>query len=348
MKIGGKNITKKAILLHSIFWIAWIAVFTLIQSLGMGHNALRTWLMYYLITLPVFMVHTYLISYWLLPVFFFRNRFLLFGTWVFFLLVIFSAIELIVSNEIVFRFFSPDMIFNPGYLNLKNVLVSGVGNHYIILIFLAIKAGKSWYRAKNEADNLIREHIETELELFRYRYQPGIVSELIEELEMAAESEPEKVPELIIRISGFMNYLLLNENPDLVPVATELRMADQYLQVQKVILGDRLKTDLSVSGNLNAWLVPPLSIAPFLKNIGRNASENKNDFEVSIVIKAEKKYLLVSITIWSEGEFGYVNDNFSGILRKRLDYHFNGKHRFIENTETNFREIAIEIYHEKM
>ena len=345
MKICNRHINNKAVILHALFWVSWIGTFTVIQSLGKGTGL--TWLIYYLVTLPVFMAHTYLISYWLIPVYFYKNRFLLMSMWIVILLVVFSILELVISNELVFKVFSPEMQFKPGYLNFRNIVASGVGNHYIILVFLAIRAGKSWYTVREEKEILIRRNLETEAEIFRYQFQPKIVYELIAELEAITSRKPEKVPDLIVTISEFMNQLIY-ENPHMIPVASEIKLIGQYLQIQKIILGKHLKTETAVSGNLNAWLVPPLIALPFLNNLVQNISNVTQDFEVSTMVKAEVNYLLFSLTIWSENDFELIENQFANDTRKRLNLCFPGKYRIIENTDSNFREFAIEIYRQKM
>lgn len=333
------------IILHSVFWISWISSFTLIQSLGKGYESFFTWLMYYLITLPIFITHTYLIGYWLLPCCFFKNRIFLFGIWALILLVVFSIAELIVSNELVFKQFSPSMQFSPGYLNIKNILVSGLGNHYIILVFLAIKAGKSWYNAKTEKDDLARQNLETEIEIFRYQLQPKFVLDLIEELEKVAETRPQDVPDLIVKISEFMNHLLFDTQHEMIPVTSEVEIVDDFLRIQKEVAGNRVRSNITVSGNLSAWMVPPLIISPFLSGLSKNICCNNQEYEINVVVKSEKKYLLFSVTIWSEKEFSIKNENLTKIINKRLNYIFPGKYRIIENIDANFTELSLEIYH---
>jgi two-component system LytT family sensor kinase len=135
LKTGKIHIDKTKILLHSVFWLAWIVSFTIIQSIGGGAHSYFVWSIYYIITLPIFVVHTYILAYWLLPETFFKGKLLLALAGSFGLLIIFSVIELIVSNELVFKVFDPSKTFAPGYLNAANIIISGIGNHYIILVF---------------------------------------------------------------------------------------------------------------------------------------------------------------------------------------------------------------------
>jgi two-component system LytT family sensor kinase len=153
------------ILQHVLFWAAWVVSFTIIQSLGEGIHEYFVWLMYYLTTLPVFVVHTYLIAYWLLPWVHENHNYLLFLLGIAVFLLVFSVIELVVSNELVFKLYDAEKSFGPGYLNIKNIVLSGIGNHFIILVFFAIKAGRSWYHSKNRKEELLRKKTETELEI---------------------------------------------------------------------------------------------------------------------------------------------------------------------------------------
>ena len=151
------------IIRHGIFWLTWILSFTVIQSLGFGKDEWFGWLMYYVITLPVFMAHTYLIAYVLLPLVRKRKRYVDCIVGIILLLPVFSVIELWVSNEWVFRIFDPEKYHRNGYFHLSNIMISGVGNHYIILVFFAIKAGRSWYSSKNRRDELLLWKMETEI-----------------------------------------------------------------------------------------------------------------------------------------------------------------------------------------
>lgn len=338
------NINKTDLLLHSAFWLAWIVVFTLIQSIGGAPSVYLTWLMYYIITLPVFVIHTYLIAYWLLPVTFFKGKYPLAGLGLFILLVIFSAIELVVSNELVFKNFSKEMMFAPGYLNPVNIIVSGIGNHYIILVFLAIKAGLSWYNSKTETAGLLQTKTETELEIYRYQLQPKLILTLMEELEIVEAKSPEKMAEMIIKISGFLNGFLFEVKDELIPLTLEARLTKEFLSIHQHALGRRLKNNVAVSGNIQAHVCPPLLLVPFISNVLKMVYKCNISFESTVLIKAEKKYVLLTFSFWSENDFRLPETEVEQIIKKRLMFSYPGKHRIIDNVEENFAELSIEIF----
>lgn len=331
-------------MLHGLFWLTWIVSFVLIQSLGQPAREYFVWLMYYVVTLPVFVIHTYLIAYWLVPGFFFKKKYIRFILIGFVLLLVFSVLELLVSNYLVFQFFDPSKAFAPGYLSFKNILISGLGNHYVIFVFLAIKVGRSWYLAEKRREELLISKTKTELEIYQYQLQPKLIYALVCELEKVANEKPEKAPDLIIKLSGFLNLFLFEGRESLIPLQLEIKMLEEFIEIHRFALSDRLKINFVVNGNLKPFVVPPLLLLPFFNDLLKVVYECNNLFETTVLIKAEPKYLLFSLTMWSEDNFGLnENDNIE-ITKQRLNYRFKGKHRLIENIDDNFREISLEIY----
>lgn len=344
MKLAGKHIANREIFLHSLFWLTWVISFTLVQSLGTGRNEFFVWLMYYIITLPVFMIHTYLIAYWLIPRTFYKGNFLLLFAGTFILLIVFSVLELIVSNELVFRIFDESKVFKPGYLNFKNIVISGIGNHYIILVFLAIKVGKAWYRSQMKKQEIQQMNLETEMEIYRYQLQPKVMLHLMEELGYITQTEPEKSSEMIIRISNFLNQLLSESREELIPLSEEIEIVKKYTDIHAFALGSRLINNFNVSGNLKSFVVPPLLMLSVINNAIKVAYRCNNFFESTVVIKAEKKYLLLTFILWSEQEFRLDTFDAIEVTRKRLEYRFPGKYRLINDEDSNFRQISLEIF----
>lgn len=300
--------------------------------------------MYYVITLPVFVVHTYLIAYWLLPKTFFKGKAGLAIAGIFVMLIVFSVIELVVSNEIVFNIFDKGKMFGKGYLNLSNIIISGIGNHYIILVFLAIKVWQSWYYSKNKTAGLLQIKMETELEIYRFQLQPKLILAMVEELENISAKKPEKLPLLIVKMSGFLNHFLFEVKDELIPLGLEVKLITEFIDIHKSAIGERCKFGLVVNGNLQAHVCPPLLLLPFINGALKVVYDCNNSFESTVIIKAEKKYLLFTFTFWSEDDFSLINYNDLEIIKKRLWFNFPAKHRIVENTDANFAEISVEIF----
>ncbi len=332
-------------MLHALFWLTWVAAFTLLQSLGFGIGQYFAWLTYYIFTLPIFMLHTYLVAYWLVPKVFLKGKYLLFVFALIVFLIIFSIIELWISNELVFKPFFPEKAFAPGYMDIKNIIISGIGNHYIVLVFLSIKAGRYWYLAKTKQDELLQSNIEAELDIYRYQLQPKIVFSLMGELETTALAGKEKIPGMIVAISNFLNRFLYEGEEELMPLHLEIKIIEDFLEIHKQALGDRLESNFSVNGHIKSYLVPPFLLLPFLNEAIKLAYECNETSISSVLIKGEKRYLLFSFTFKNKKILGLSKSKNAEIARKRLNYSFPGSFRIVEDIGENSVELSIELFH---
>jgi hypothetical protein len=115
-----EQLLRKRIYRHVLFWMFWVFGFTFIKSFGQSFDAYFGWFSYYVITLPIFMGHTYLVTYLLIPRFFTRK-----GMPVFILLFLglfygISVLELLVSHEFIFEWYPVGAEASETYLALSN------------------------------------------------------------------------------------------------------------------------------------------------------------------------------------------------------------------------------------
>ncbi|MFV0269530.1 MAG: hypothetical protein ACK5HT_20600, partial [Draconibacterium sp.] len=130
----------------------------------------------------------------------------------------------------------------------------------------------------------------------------------------------------------------------MIPLQLEVKLIEEFLDIHRFALSERLKINFVVTGNLKPFVVPPLLLLPFINDLLKIVYECNNLFETTVLIKAERKYLLFSFTMWSENSFRLSDNDNMEITKQRLNYRFRGKHRLIENIDDNFREISLEIY----
>ena len=109
---------------HLLFWLIWVTGFTFIKSFGESFEVYLGWFSYYLITLPIFIAHTYLVAYLLVPIF--LNKRLFPGFIALFLILFygFSVLELILSNEFIYKWFQTGVEPTENYLDPVNVIRS--------------------------------------------------------------------------------------------------------------------------------------------------------------------------------------------------------------------------------
>jgi two-component system, LytTR family, sensor kinase len=328
--------------LHALFWLMWITSFTLLQSMGQGSSSVLYWLMYYLITLPVFMIHTYLIAYWLVPHTFMQNRYFLFSMMLLLFLVIFSVTELVISVEVVDRLFYQGKLPPSGYLNFKNIIISGIGNHYIILVFMAVKAGRAWYRSQNRERDEQLINLDTGIEIYLYQLQPRMMHHLMKLLGKVIKSDPQKAPDMIIRLSGFLNRFLKEAAREQTTLSEELNLAGEYLGFYASATEGSQRIKCKSQGDFHLFKLPPFLFLPVLDaavnslngspgNCSVDAETSKDGFRLKIRIG--------NLQMANPGEYDDVD-----MLLSRLQRSFNCNFRLNDEIGEGYRQIDVEVF----
>ncbi len=110
------KLEQKRGLRHLVFWLTWVFGFTFIKSFGEPMQVYLGWFSYYLITLPIFIAHTYLVAYLLVPYFLNKRLFPFFIVLFLGLFYGFSVLELLLSNEFIYKWYQTGAELTNDYL----------------------------------------------------------------------------------------------------------------------------------------------------------------------------------------------------------------------------------------
>lgn len=340
-----RNTDRQRILNHVIFWLIWIFSFTVIQSFGYGGYFYLAWLNYYLMTLPVFVAHTYLIAYWLVPKYFFGHRFLVFSFWVFVLLILASVAELVLSNQLIWKLLKPEFVQQGNYLNFSNILINGLGNEYIVLVFLSIKVVRLWYSKVGEKTELLNRQLSTEIALLQYQSFPRFVLNAMDRLELLAVAHSAKTSEMIIRLSELMNHMTSLQKANKITVQNEIEMIRNYIEIQRAGFTEGVNVNLQVTGRLSFFRIPPFLFFQPIEEGFRVLDDFPGKAQFAIRVDQQTAFLTFSMSIRNTVAFSKPFD--AAVVencKKYLDYFYPDKNRIQSTIEPNFVELSLEIY----
>jgi len=228
-------------------------------------------LLFVSLLLPVLAGATYLIIYYLVPKYLLQNRFVLFGLFTTYTFIASSWIaEMIVMVMLIFIYENQLSKINPrihdiGYLMGTMVLV--------ILPAIAIHATQQWYRERENNARLKREKLELELyarqkelDYLREQMHPHFLFNALNNLYGLTLEKSDDAPELVLRLSELLDYMLYRSEQKTVPLTDEIRHINNYLEVQKIRCGDRLNLYLDIGADLDGYRIAPMLLMPFLEN----------------------------------------------------------------------------------
>lgn len=234
------------------------------------HGYLQS-LLFVSLLLPVLAGATYLIIYYLVPKFLLHRRFALFGLFTAYTFITAAWVaEMIVMGMLMLIYENELQKINPrihdiGYLTGIMVLV--------ILPAIAIHITRQWYKERDTNARLQKEKLELELyarqkelDYLREQMHPHFLFNALNSLYGLTLEKSDDAPELVLRLSELLDYMLYRSEQKSVPLPDEIRHINNYLEVQKIRCGDRLNLSLDIDPGLDGYRIAPMLLMPFLEN----------------------------------------------------------------------------------
>ncbi len=113
---------------------------------------------------------------------------------------------------------------------------------------------------------------------------------------LVIKQETEKATEMIDRLGNFFRATLEETNAQWVPLAEELQTVGQYLAIEQVRFGDRLKITESYLPEALSMQVPAMILQPLIENAMQHGiAEQEGECELRIETSVQAQRLVVSI-----------------------------------------------------
>jgi len=103
------------------------------------------------------------------------------------------------------------------------------------------------------------------LQALQSRIRPHFLFNSINAVLSLIRQEPRRAEAALEDMAGLFR-MLMNDNRELTPLARELELCRQYLSLEQLRLGERLRIEWRTAAMPGDALVPPLVLQPLLEN----------------------------------------------------------------------------------
>jgi Predicted signal transduction protein with a C-terminal ATPase domain len=143
---------------------------------------------------------------------------------------------------------------------------------------------------------------------------------------------------------------LMNENRQLVRLDEEVNLCLNYLEIEQIRLGERLKVTWKIEAMPANALVPPLMLQPLIENAVYHGVEPLGEpGEISVEIVERGRELVITLInpIPSGQEYSNSATHNQGNrmaisnIRERLQLHFDAEARLKTDTENGLYRVTI-------
>ncbi len=168
----------------------------------------------------------------------------------------------------------------------------------------------------------------TELQVLKMQLHPHFLFNTLHGIATLVDSDPRNAKAMIIQLSNLLRKALDRDSSDLIPLDEELKFLREYLDLEKMRLGNRLKVDWKVAPEACPLLVPQMILQPLAENAIRHgiASAREGGW-MEIVASVREGSLIVKLC----NSVGGSASNGTGVglrnAQARLKYLYSGDAR---------------------
>ncbi len=321
----------KIILLHLIFWIEVWFFFVYFFSYNSNDTYYITW--FSSLLLPIAIVTTYITIYFLIPKYLLTKKYFILGLYSFYTLVL-SVYLTILAIYGSFIFITklditkvPPMGKNFVFILILVYLIVGI----VSFIYLLKHNFKSQSKYKTLENKILETNLqikEQELYYLKKQIHPHFLFNTLNTIYGFALKKSEFTPELILKLSNLLDYILYQVQKPKVLLTDEIEHINEYIDLEKIRFEDRLKVVFKHSENLENIEIAPMLLIPFIENAFKHGSIINGflTIDIDLSLTSENKLFFTisnSILINNDSETkGIGLDN----IRKRLELLFPKKH----------------------
>ncbi len=157
---------------------------------------------------------------------------------------------------------------------------------------------------------------------------------------------PEKAHQMCIQLSDFLRYSLDYGSQDWVHVKDEMEHIENYLGIEKIRLGDRLKLEFQIEPETFDENLPPFTLLPLVENAVKHAFQQSLETRILYLrIQKMPDWLLIDVKNSFDPNSRVVDSGGHGLkgLKKRLANVYDDKSTMVVKKEDDIFAVSLRL-----
>ncbi len=335
---------------HSFFWGLFIVVSIFSDWNYFISSQLNTLLLF--VALLIIMIGAYLQAWLLIPRFLYHKKYNLFvfGT------ILTYILQAYLNDKFNVYFYYQNKTYFDSLTAIPNLLenadwFSGSSIFIFYLFFVpSVKIIKDILIIQQQRQAIEKENLKSDLQFLKGQLSPHLLFNTLNNMYGLALLKSENLPPLMLRLSDVMRYSLYETNQTYVPLNQEITYLKNYLELEKLRIGDAVKLDISLPENIGLNIeIPPMLLIIFIENAFKHSRHAaKNNRYIKMELTFDKSVICFKI----ENSFSEKNVNFqignevnNGIglelTKRRLDLLY--KNKYMLNIDNQYNVFKIDL-----
>jgi LytS/YehU family sensor histidine kinase len=254
--------------MHVIAWAAFLSL-PIIFAPGpprslkdiFNPNAVRDYVVIFLM-----MLFFYINYFLLIPQLYFRKKHLYY---VLLILIFFFITTILPPLLISYKIHRAPFLFE----TFHNIFV------FLVVVFISFTL-----RINRQLKLAQKEKLNAELSYLKAQINPHFLFNTLNSIYSLSISKSEATPSAIVMLSGMMRYVISETNREFVALEKEINYISDYIELQKIRLGDTVKVEFTLEGTAERKQIAPLILIPFVENAFKHGVNPEEDSQIFITI----------------------------------------------------------------
>jgi two-component system, LytTR family, sensor kinase len=179
----------------------------------------------------------------------------------------------------------------------------------------AIKLYKLRMNAVKNEKTLLQEKLRSEIQHLKSQVNPHFLFNALNSIYALSRSNSVQTPDAVMRLSGIMRYMLYEAGTSTVSLSKELKVIDDYIQLQTLRFGERIKVEIVKSIDHEQEEIASLLLLPLIENAYKHGNDINAVIKIELTVKEKKLNLIISNPVSGSS----VNEDQNGIGLKNIE-----------------------------
>jgi len=261
-----KDIVKSKGFLHFSFWVL---TFFFLLLLDRNDNPLWFKLVNQLIDTTMYMLIVYINILYLIPKFLQGKKPL---TYILSLMLLCFLLTPIKTASY--------LLIHQNSLESNNWVIDQRNSLFLMYVFISListlfKITSDWLTHQSEKKDLESQNLQSELKFLKSQINPHFFFNTLNNLYALTLKKSDLAPEIVLRLSEMMRYMLYESNEKRVSLEHEINYVKNYLELEKLRQGNKFDINFNLKGNAGDQKIAPLMFIPFLENSFKHGLDNQ-------------------------------------------------------------------------
>jgi hypothetical protein len=186
--------------------------------------------------------------------------------------------------------FDPKRRRGPGNRDINSIILFVT----IWSISTGIPLMRQWRQSERRLSQAEAERAQAELSFLKAQVNPHFLFNTLNNIYSMAVTKHENIAPSIMKLSNIMRYVTDEASQDFVPLEDEVSCMNDYIDLQKMRMGDKMNVEVSVTGSFAGKQIAPLLLMTFVENVFKYGTSNHEPSSISISLKADEHNILFS------------------------------------------------------